>query len=660
MCIAERFRNAGEFFAAGLFEEEDRSLFFRKSRALRRYWENVPLPPYEGKRLYPAGVIRSGMAVTPHYCFDGFNVDIALLQAKDPALPALMEASGCCNTQVFVPPEHTVAGDMYNHGMPNYERILAEGFDGYEARIRAMADADLREGLLEVVAGIRAFHARCLAYLREVHADPRLIAALETAPMHPCETFEQAVVGWNFALYLDGCDNLGSVAQGLMPYYRGEDAEPLLSDLFDNLDENGGYSMAVGIRDNPLVVPCLRAVRGKRRPMIELFADEDTPEEVWAAALDCVFTGGGQPAFYNRKLYTRGFAARFPSIDGEDLARLCGGGCTEMMLPGLSHVGSLDAGVNLLLILERTLHSRLESAESFSAFYETYIGDVHTTLLEVMEGIRRSQAYRAENCPLPMRTLLVDDCIEKEQEYNAGGARYAWSIISYAGIVNVLDSLAEIRRLVFDEKIMTAGELLEKLRTNDPAFLAACRKAPHRHGTDDEAVCDLAHDFTSRIFAFTREMDPYIGLGFLPASILFQSYGAAGMGVGATPCGRGAGEPLADSLTAVFGKDTLGPTAMLKSVTSMDLAQALGTPVCNLTVSPSIDRHILRSLILAYMRLGGMQLQITCVSRETLEAAYADPDSYRNLVVRVGGYSEYFYRLDDTLKRKILERTYYA
>ena len=130
--------------------------------------------------------------------------------------------------------------------------------------------------------------------------------------------------------------------------------------------------------------------------------------------------------------------------------------------------------------------------------------------------------------------------------------------------------------------------------------------------------------------------------------------------VGATPCGRRNKEPIADSLTAIFGKDDKGPTCMLNSVASMDLAAVLGTPIVNLTVQPTIKRTALRGLVQGFFACGGMQVQITCVDRELLQKAYENPENYRNLIVRVGGFSEYYYNLSDVLKRKMLERTFYS
>lgn len=129
------------------------------------------------------------------------------------------------------------------------------------------------------------------------------------------------------------------------------------------------------------------------------------------------------------------------------------------------------------------------------------------------------------------------------------------------------------------------------------------------------------------------------------------------MNIGATPDGRKKGEPLCDSLAAIFEKDTKGPTALLKSVTSLSLDKALGTPVLNFNINTGFDDEVLKSLILGYMELGGVQMQITCASKEVLKEAYENPDLHKNLIVRVGGYSDYFHRLDDKTKKMIVDRS---
>jgi formate C-acetyltransferase len=147
------------------------------------------------------------------------------------------------------------------------------------------------------------------------------------------------------------------------------------------------------------------------------------------------------------------------------------------------------------------------------------------------------------------------------------------------------------------------------------------------------------------------------GEGFIAASILFQAQSDGGYNIGATPDGRHAHEPLADSLAAIFGKDKYGPTALLNSVTALDLKSALGTPVVNFNLTQRFDERILKGLTQAYISKGGMQLQISCVDKETLHDAYEHPENHANLIVRVGGFSEYFTRLSPALKRMIIDRT---
>ncbi len=662
MDMLHRFLSIGEYAAAGLYEEPERDLFYRKSLGLRRYYERLPVFPYNGEYLYPSGANTRAAAVAPNYMY-GLDIDKKALSAKDAELCAAFAQSEFYQYQSSVPWQHTVAGNMWTHSMPNYERIAKEGFDSYLPRIEKIHNKDMRDGLKHLLAGIRDFRDRSLAYLKEAHARPELIAAMEKVPFQPVTNLYEAIVCWNFVLYLDGVDNLGDITHGLSPYYAGEDMVPVLRNLFENLDCNEGYSMQMGMADDAaeeaLTIQCLKVAHGMRRPMMELFVDENTSKAVWEEAVACIRSGASSPSFYNKRLYKQGLLARFPQLTEEDVLRTCGGGCTETMISGLSNVGSLDAGINLSYCLRNCIDKKLRETATFEEFYRIFLDDVHAAALDVMQEIANSQLQRAKLDPVPMRTLLIDDCIDCGLDYNAGGARYMWSDVSYAGIINAIDGLLVLRDWIYRDKVCTAQQLIDALDSGDEAMLKKMRDHDVRFGIDNKEANALAHDLTKTIFGYLKEREPGIGFGFLPASIQFRAYDWAGSYVNATPDGRGKCTPLADSLTAIFAKDTEGPTALIKSVTSMELKEALGTPVFNLTINPKLNDALFVSLIKSYMKLDGMQVQITCVSRELLEEAYADPEKHRNLVVRVGGYSEYFCRLTDDLKRKVIERTIY-
>lgn len=652
--ISEKFLAMGEYVAAGAFEDESRGLFFRKAKAIRRYYENCKLYEYDGKALYPSGTISEDLIIKPHY-LDGLRADSSKITDENADCIQKFRDVFCRYTSK-VPYEHSVSGNMHCHSMPNYGRIIKEGLNSYAKRIEKIADADLREGLLHVYEGIKCYVARCVTYLESVNADKSIIAALKKVPMEKADNIYEAIVAWNFIMYLDNCDNLGCVSKDLYDFYNGENIVPLLENLFDNLDRNNGYSMSLHTDYNELTIQCLKAVKGKRRPMTELFVDENTPDEIWNTAFNVIRSGGGQPAFYNPKALLHGLQEKL-NISVEDIGHFCGGGCTESMIAGMSHVGSLDAGINLLLIFEKVLYDYLPKAENFEDFYGTYIENVRNVAEDVMKKISISQKERAEFNPLPMRTLLVDDCIDNGKDFANGGARYTASIINFGGIINVIDAMLAVDELIFREKSETVDAFLLKLKNNDETLLKKCRNVKLSFGKDDTESDRFANRLTTDIFAMLDTQMPYLGGKFLPASIQFMSQVDAGKNIGATPDGRKAYAPLCDSLGAIFGKDSKGPTALLKSVTSLDLKSALGVPVLNFNIDEKWDNNVLKALILSYMEMGGIQMQITCVSEETLREAYKNPDMHRNIIVRVGGYSEYFYRLSDELRKMIIERS---
>ncbi|MDR3147539.1 MAG: hypothetical protein LBU00_04075 [Treponema sp.] len=662
--VAERFFALGEPYAGGFYEETGRSRFFRFARAQRRFWQEAPMPAYRGGALYPCGYkYPQGPAVFPDYSFT-FAVNWELLQNKwSEALPLLRRET---ELSLWVGPPHNIGGDMFTHSIPRYERVVREGLDSYETRVRALPEGDFRDGLVEVLEGIRVYHRRCLGTLATVTAAAiggsmganaeRLLAALSRVPFAPARNIYEALVCWNFIYYVDGCDNPGRLDADLIAYHRGEDCTALFEEFFVNVDENGGWSAAIGPDCNALTLQCLRAIKGHRRPSLELRVNEDTPQEIWQAAAESLASGCGEPALYNETLYQRVLAERFPHIPREDLFRFNGGGCTETMLAGISNVGSLDAGINLPHIFEPYMRQNLETAGSFEAFYHGLLKEISRAVIPVLERIAECQERRATVRPQPVRSLLIDDCIEKGKDFNAGGARWYWSVVNFAGLINVIDSLLAIRHLVYRDTAMEPAAFLAGLAEQENGFLHTLKTCPC-FGVDDAEADALAADFTGRVFDLLGERTPYLGGQFLPSSIQFVTYTWAGHGVGPTPDGRSRGAPLADSLAPVHGKDRAGPTAMLNSVAKLPLYKAAGTPVLNLRLRKADLAACLSPLVTGYFARGGMHVQVSCLSREDMLDALEHPERHENLIVRIGGYSEYFNRLPADLKETVLQRT---
>ncbi|MDD5704873.1 MAG: pyruvate formate lyase family protein [Kiritimatiellae bacterium] len=695
---AEVLLAVGEPFGAGLCEFPRKSPIERYARAWRRWLEQAPLPAYDGGSLYPRGPAgASDAAVRPNYSFtvnwsrEGLMAKASAVSPEErPHLEAL--ASLLDREQSDLPglnPRHTVGGAAYTHAIVGYDRVLREGLNAYRQRVRAgLARATTAEArafqraMLDMLRGIRTWHARVVAAVRASPGDAskrrRLLGALARVPFRPARTFYEAMVAYNLVYYLDGGDNPGRMDQMLMPFYRDPDDEAealaLLGEFADHVSAVRGWSAALG-GTRPDGAPAyhaltgivMRATRGRFRPSLELRVRRDMPDAVWEAAFDALASGNGQPAFYHEEAYLEGLREAKLGIAEEDLSLWNGGGCTETMLHGCSNVGSLDAGFNLPLILSDSLTRHLCDGATFDGLVAAFENDARAEIRDTLRRLNDHLAARARLRPQPMRSLLMDDCIERGRDFNAGGARYNWSVVNVAGLANVADALTALRIVVFERGEWTPDRMRTALAGNFEGQenlrqrLAACPK----FGNDDPQVDDLARRLAECVYDEIAAQPCVRGGRFLPSHIMFETYATAGASVGALPDGRRAGEPLADSVGPVQGRDRNGPTALLRSVARLPLRRAIGTPVLNLRFARTLcagaeGRSRLRALIETFFRMGGMQVQVSLLDRDDLEDAMLHPEKHENLIVRIGGYSTYFNWLSPELKREVIKRTEYG
>ncbi|MCP4644237.1 MAG: hypothetical protein GY851_27590, partial [bacterium] len=630
-------------------------------------------PDYSFTWLYDEGALEEGLQdATP--------------EQRD-ALTALREVmrAECARVDIITTP-HIVGGNGYTHSIPDFGRVLREGLDEHARRIQSGLDetqgengperADFYTGMADVVAGIRTWHGRLTETLRawsppspeDTANRDRLLAAFERVPFAPARTFFEAFVAYNLVYYLDGFDNPGRLDQELYPYYEKDlatdaitrdQARDLLLAFTDVVCENGGWSAAIGGTTpdgdpgyNDLTTLCIETVHGRHRPNYELRVRDDMPDEVWDAALEALATGCGQPALYNEPAYLEALKGLDLGLTDEDATRWNGGGCSETMIHGCSNVGSLDAGINLPLVLEQTLDTHLTAAEDFESLVDQFKSDLTATVLEIVDDLNRHQEAKALYRPQPMRSLLIDDCIDRGVDFNAGGARYNWSVVNVAGLANVVDSLMAIRELIYDTQELDAAELIQVLASDyaDAEPLRRRLSRCPRFGNGDTKADALAATLAEHVFEEFLRHRPWRGGRFMPSCIMFEAYGPAGEDVGATPDGRRANEPIADSIGPHQGRDTHGPTSMLRSVASLPLHLAAGTPVTNLRFTTDMfataeARGRVRDLVRTYFKMGGMQMQVSVVDQEVLRDALDHPERHENLIVRIGGYSTYFNRL---------------
>lgn len=660
MTKAELFAAIGEPYAMGLFSDETKSIFCRHCAAYTAWFQALaPTVYHTGDLLYPHGAdyLKTDCALRPQYAMT-YVYDGARMRQKCLDSGFGEEAIAACDACDAFFAENGWPGGWL-HGSPNYHRIIMEGLASYRERAKHSAgDADFRCAVIGLLDAIEGYLSRCVDYLRTTDAPTALIDAMTHVPFAPAQTYYEGLVAWNWIFYLDGCDNLGCIDRGLGYLYRGEDLTPVIAQLFENIDAVDMWSCTLGPEYNAVTEQALRAVEGKRRPLLELRVTADMPHSLWKLASEMLCSGSTNPSFYNERGIHDMIAAYLPQIPEESLGWFCGCGCTETNLEGLTRAGGTDDDVNLLAIFERYLHRALPTACTFEEFYEGLCEVTCKEINALLDRLSSRYHYYAEHLPNPMRTLFFDDCIDRGKDYNAGGARYTWTMNSDSGLVNVFDSLAAVKTLVYDEKRFTPEEFLANLAKEDDAFIAILKSCPC-YGTDNAEVDQMAAAYTKRIYSVyqARGKDDFID-AFTLTEHQFLRYEMTGAAVGPTPDGRKRGDPTCDSVAALRGKAVKGPTAMLSSAAKLPQHLAMGMTVLNLTVAKRIaeDPVLLRALVLGYFEKGGLQVQVTVTSAETLQDAMIHPESHEDLIVRVGGYSEYFNRLSPALKKTVLER----
>ena len=687
-----RLIEVGEFFAAGFFGRPDDAVVVRIAEGLRCIARHRRLPEYRGGLLYPAGpsLWQGAEAVSWYYVSIMGLQEGSLARKRQTATP---QQAAALDALAAVWRDYPQAGG-YTHSIPHYDRLLAEGLNGYEARIGrknarqgAPVDpsaAELYEALHITLDIARIWRERFVEKIQSAQLDSEeagrnsaaLLEAYRRVPFEPAGGFREAMVCTNFIMYMDGPDNLGRFDQFMQRYYEvgdvsREEALAYVRQLWRNIDDAHAWNVAVGGSDhegaeasNEMTLICLEAAHGRRRPNLALRLREDTPDTVWDAALQAIATGCGLPALYCEENYLRAIREAHLNVTQEDIYRYAFGGCTELMVHGRSNVGSLDGDINLPRILVDTLHNNLRECGSFADLMNAYSRDLGAFILQHTATISSWQETRALYHPQPIRSLLVDDCIDSGREYAAGGARCNWSVINVMGLGNVVDSLCAVREVVFDKQEVPAAELLAALDADFDGADDVRRRLERcpRYGNDDERADGLAREVSSFVFREYLRYAPWRGGRFLPACLMFTTYAHFGKPVGATPDGRRAGTAIADSAGPVQGRDTSGPTAMLTSAAGIDQLHAPGTLVVNIRFgkehfrSPAARQKV-KDLIRSYFRMGGMQLQVNVVDQETLRKACEKPEDYGDLLIRVGGFTEYWRNLSPGLRQSILERT---
>lgn len=354
-------------------------------------------------------------------------------------------------------------------------------------------------------------------------------------------------------------------------------------------------------------------------------------------------------------------------------------GCLENTLAGCDRSGTVDVNLNLAKAVELALNDGRDMAsgrqvgprtgepKTFTS-YNQYVNAFKTQLHHLLEWIIRvndiADAGRARWEPVPYISALVDGCLESGKDSNAGGARYNFLTVEGIALSTAVDSLAAVKKLVFDDRQITMEQLVEALQANfdghESLRQALLNKAP-KYGNDDPYADDIAREisrfWTEDAFRHTSPTGKRYRGGYLS----WNYWVAYAPTTAATPDGRRRGQFLSNAVCPVNGADRKGPTAVIKSVGKLGLETAPNGASHTMSFSPSLlrrpeQRQKMIALLRAYGKVGGTCVQVNVIDANTLRAAQENPEEYRNLLVRVTGYNAYFVGLGKEIQDEIIAR----
>jgi pyruvate formate-lyase/glycerol dehydratase family glycyl radical enzyme len=411
------------------------------------------------------------------------------------------------------------------------------------------------------------------------------------------------------------------------------------------------------------------------QPSSMVQVSQKTPDRFLKRALKIIATGFGQPSVFNTDAIFQEMILHGKSV--EDARKAGASGCVEAGAFG-KEAYILTGYFNLPKILEITLHNGMDpriqkqiglktgdpvNFETYDQLFDAYKLQVEHFVNIKIQGSNIIEQINARYMPVPLLSLVTEDCIENAKDYNQGGARYNTSYIQGVGIGTITDSLAAVKYNVYDKKTLSMENLLSALENDfkeNDLLHHQLLKAP-KYGNDDEfADKVLTEVFSVYHKAVTGKPNARGGvyrINLLPTTchVYFGEI------TGALPDGRKSGIPFSEGISPVQGADQCGPTAVLKSAARIDHLKTGGT-LLNQKFLPDFlrddkGRTALLHLIRSYFKMDGHHIQFNVVDGKILRDAQKNPENHRDLIVRVAGYSDYFVDLTPALQEEIIGRT---
>ncbi len=412
------------------------------------------------------------------------------------------------------------------------------------------------------------------------------------------------------------------------------------------------------------------------QPSSMVQVSKKNPDRFVKRAVKITKTGFGQPSFFSTDAIVQQLLSQGKSL--VDARNGGASGCVETGAFG-TEAYFLTGYFNLNKVLEITLNNGVdpltgkkigletgnpENFKSFEEFYEAFERQLNYFIDIKIEGNLVVEKLWAMNMPVPFLSLLIDDCIANATDYNAGGARYNTSYIQGVGLGSITDNLTAIRKHVYEDGSIGMKEMLFALSSNFDGYDEFRYKLIYetpKWGNNDEYADRHAVMVFNSFYKAVNGRPTYRGGVYRINMLPTTSHVYFGSKIGAMPDGRKAFEPLSEGISPVQGADRKGPTGVILSCSKIDHIKTGGT-LLNQKFSPSffstdesLDKLVM--LIRSYFKLDGHHIQFNVVSANTLRDAQKHPEKYRDLIVRVAGYSDYFNDLGEALQNEIIRRT---
>jgi pyruvate formate-lyase/glycerol dehydratase family glycyl radical enzyme len=443
----------------------------------------------------------------------------------------------------------------------------------------------------------------------------------------------------------------------------------------------GGRGKEGGDATNELSYLFLTAQDHVRLPQPNLTAriHRYTPQEFLEKCTHVIGTGTGMPQIANDESIIP--ALENAGISLQDSLDYVLVGCVELSPQG-NFLGWSDAAMfNLVKVLELTCNDgkcmitgeqlgirtgKLNDYDTYKDFEAAYRHQIDYFFEKMIRACESVEKYHQVHLPSPFLSSVVDNCLVNGKDVTAGGAKYNYSGIQAIQVANVADSLAVLKKLVFEENLIDKKTLLDAMLNNfkdDEPLRQICINKVPKYGNDIAWIDELGSVWTEYFYNLLSKYDNLRGGKYQMGLYTVSAHVPMGENVAATPDGRSAQAPLADGgLSPMYGRDKHGPTAILNSVKRIPSILAGNGTLLNMKFLPSFfdsshSRQIFTSLLRSFAMLPVHHVQFNVVTNEELKKAKADPESYRDLTIRVAGYTAYFTELAGDLQDEIIERT---